>query len=146
MAYVSDTVRRKVAAAAQHRCGYCQTSQLISGAQLHIEHILPLARGGASDEDNLWLACAWCNSYKSDLTEAPDPVSGEKAALFNPRQQIWGEHFRWREDGLEIIGVTPTGRATVAALRMNNEYIRHYRDLSCQGFIMPRSEIQPEIV
>jgi hypothetical protein len=54
------------------------------------------------------------------LIEALDPLSGELAALFNPRQQHWNEHFRWGEDGTEIIGLTPIGRATVAALRMNN--------------------------
>ena len=31
---------------------------------MHIEHIIPLSRGGRSDERNLCLACAWCNSYK----------------------------------------------------------------------------------
>jgi 5-methylcytosine-specific restriction endonuclease McrA len=31
---------------------------------MHIEHIIPLARGGRSDESNLCLACAWCNSYE----------------------------------------------------------------------------------
>jgi len=42
---------------------------------MHIEHIIPRARGGISDETNLWL------------------------------------------------GLTPVGRATVVALRMNNEFI-----------------------
>ena len=64
MAQVPKALRRKVAEAARHRCGYCLTSQQVSGAQMHVEHIIPLARGGSSDEDNLWRACAWCNSYK----------------------------------------------------------------------------------
>jgi hypothetical protein len=40
--------------------------------------------------------------------------------LFNPRKQKWYEHFRWSEDGTKIIGLTPCGRATVNALRLNN--------------------------
>ena len=45
---------------------------------------------------------------------------GERIALFNPRQQVWIEHFAWSEDGTEIIGKTACGRAIVAALGMNN--------------------------
>ena len=65
-----------VAITAGHRCGYCLTSQRISGAQMHVEHIIPVGQGGTSDESNLWLACAWCNSYKAAKTHAVDPSTG----------------------------------------------------------------------
>lgn len=123
MAYIPDWLRRKVAATARHRCGYCLTDQRISGGQMHIEHILPLARGGTSDESNLWLSCAWCNSYKGPATHATDPLTDDAVPLFNPRTQSWPQHFRWSDDGAEIIGLTPAGRATVIALRLNNEFI-----------------------
>jgi 5-methylcytosine-specific restriction endonuclease McrA len=55
-AYIPEVVRRRVAETARHRCGYCQTQQRIVGIPLHIEHIIPLAAGGDSDENNLWLA------------------------------------------------------------------------------------------
>ena len=32
----------------------------------------------------------------------------------------WTEHFTWSENGTRIQGKTPTGRATVLALKMNN--------------------------
>jgi hypothetical protein len=64
MEAISRATRDKIASAAHHRCEYCQTSQAISGAQMHIEHIIPLSRGGTADESNLYLTCAWCNSYK----------------------------------------------------------------------------------
>lgn len=89
---------------------------------MHVEHIIPLSRGGTSDETNLWLACAWCNSYKGDRTHALYPVTGEEVPLFNPRTQHWSDHFQWSEDGIRIIGLTPTGRATVLALQLNNEF------------------------
>jgi 5-methylcytosine-specific restriction endonuclease McrA len=54
-AYVAEAVRRRVAEAAARRCGYCQTQEEIVGYTLHIEHILPLAAGGTSNEENLWL-------------------------------------------------------------------------------------------
>lgn len=90
---------------------------------MQIEHIIPLAAGGTSDESNLWLSCAWCNSYKAAQTHAADPQTGSLVPLFNPRTQLWTEHFRWSADGIRIIGITMTGRATVEALRLNNEYI-----------------------
>ncbi len=44
-----------------------------------------------------------------------------KTAIFNPRKQIWNEHFEFSEDETEIIGKTACGRATVIALRLNFE-------------------------
>ena len=122
-AHISDTLRREVAERANHRCEYCQTAQRISGAQMHVDHIIPLVHGGTSYEQNLCLACAWCNSYKSTQTRGIDLQTGAEAPLYNPRTQTWAEHFRWQENGYEIVGMTPSGRATVAALKMNNEYI-----------------------
>jgi HNH endonuclease len=115
--------RDKIASAAQYRCEYCQTAQEISGAQMHIEHIIPLSRGGSSDESNLCLACAWCNSYKWVQTHGRDPETHEEVPLFDPRTQHWHEHFYWSENGVYIIGLTAIGRATVDTLKMNNAFI-----------------------
>lgn len=123
MAYVPSELRARVFAAARHRCGYCLTAQLISGAQLHLEHIIPLAHGGTSQEENLWVACAWYNSYKGTQRFAFDPVTQQTLPLFNPRQQRWAEHFCWSDDGIYINGSTGIGRATMIALRLNNEFI-----------------------
>lgn len=123
MVYIARAMRQRVAETAQYRCGYCLTPQRLSGAQMHIEHIIPLSQGGASHADNLWLACAWCNSFKGTLERATDPQTGETVPLFNPRTQVWREHFRWSDDGAEIIGLTSVGRATVVTLHMNNEFI-----------------------
>ena len=90
---------------------------------MHIEHIIPLAQNGASTHDNLCLSCAWCNTFKAAITEAIDPATKRKVPLFDPRRNVWADHFCWSDDGAEIIGLTPTGRATIIALRMNNEYI-----------------------
>jgi hypothetical protein len=90
---------------------------------LTIEHIIPEAAGGPSTRDNLWLACHRCNEFKGDRTQAVDPIIGVFVALFNPRTQHWHEHFAWTPDGIIINGVTPCGRATVVALRLNNDYV-----------------------
>lgn len=90
---------------------------------MHVEHIIPLVAGGDSSLDNLWLACPFCNGFKGIQTEAIDLFSGEWVALFNPRQQMWSEHFRWGEGGVLIEGISSIGRATVVALHMNNEHL-----------------------
>lgn len=90
---------------------------------LDIEHLTPEAAGGPTTRENLWLACTRCNDFKGDRIEVADPVSGEIVALYNSRTQVWGEHFGWLPDGARIEGRTPTGRATVEALRLNNEFI-----------------------
>lgn len=123
MAQVTRSTRRKVFIAARYRCGYCLTAQAISGAQLHIEHIIPQASGGTSDESNLWVACAWCNSFKGVQTHAIDPESGKETPLFNPRLEQWSAHFCWSDNGIYILGITAVGRATVSALQLNHEYI-----------------------
>lgn len=120
---VSKALRAQIADEAGHRCGYCLTDQRVSGAQMHLEHLFPKARGGSSERDNLWLSCAWCNSYKGAQIEVQDPVTKTTVALFNPRRQDWFEHFVWDKEGVRIIGATPTGRATVEALKLNNPYI-----------------------
>jgi hypothetical protein len=58
--------------------------------------------------------------YKSDKTHGRDPQTNQRVRLFNPRTQSWSQHFRWSEDGTEIIGRTVCGRATVEALNLNN--------------------------
>jgi len=117
---IPAAVRRRVAQAARQRCGYCQTSQLVVGPLLEIDHIRPESRGGTSDESNLCLACPLCNGAKGNRAEATDPESGAVIALFNPRTDVWSEHFAWSDNGTVIRGRTATGRATVAALRLND--------------------------
>jgi hypothetical protein len=90
-------------------------------ARLEIEHVIPKARGGTDDESNLWLCCPLCNRYKADRTHATDPETGEQTPLFDPRRQIWSEHFSWSADGLRITGRTDVGRATVAALHLDDD-------------------------
>jgi hypothetical protein len=46
---------------------------------------------------------------------------GDEVPLFSPRTQAWQEHFRRAEDHERVLGLTATGRATVAARDLNNE-------------------------
>ena len=88
-----------------------------------LDHIVPVAIGGEHDRNNLAAACYRCNEFKGSKTHALDTASGEVVRLYNPRTQRWHDHFAWANGGSHIIGLTPTGRATVVALRLNNEYL-----------------------
>jgi len=96
---------------------------------LEFEHLIPMAASGLSVRENLWLACQRCNEHKGASTQAMDPLSGETVALYNPRTQPWREHFAWSPDGALVIGLTSCGRATVQALRLNNDYVVEARRL-----------------
>ncbi len=118
-AYVPKALRQTVAAQARYRCGYCLSAETIVGAPMEIDHLIPEALGGLTEEDNLWLACSLCNDHKGQRIVALDPEGGELVRLFDPRHQSWAEHFRWSADATRIVGLTATGRATVAALNLN---------------------------
>ena len=72
---------------------------------------------GSTSQENLALACSHCNNGKAADLTAIDPLGGELVRLFNPRQQVWRDHFAL--EGAAIVGITPVGRATVRLLRMN---------------------------
>lgn len=123
MSNIPLKLRHLVRERAAHYCEYCQSSEWLSGQICHIDHIVPRSKGGATTAENLCLACAACNGLKFDFTEVADPETGETVSLFNPRQQVWQEHFRWSQDGTRVIGLTPCGRVTVALLQMNRPLI-----------------------
>ena len=113
-------VEREVAARAADRCEYCLMHQSLQGARFHLEHIVPIVRGGATDLANLAWACPGCNLRKSDRVDGADPDSGTgiTVRLYHPRKDRWGEHFNF--DDYHIVGITAVGRATVAILDLNH--------------------------
>jgi 5-methylcytosine-specific restriction endonuclease McrA len=114
--------RARLAIEAKHMCGYCLTQEAVSGIPLTLEHIIPLSKGGQTNESNLWLSCRLCNESKGVLIEFPDPQSGSNKPLYKPNTPNWNDHFQWSASGALIIGVTPIGRATIDALDLNNEF------------------------
>ncbi len=121
MRYISASLRQLVIERANNRCEYCGLSQAGQAATFHIDHVVPQTADGQTAEDNLALACVSCSLYKAARLTATDPDTNEDIPIYNPRQQIWPKHFRW--DGVHVIGLSPIGRATVAALKMNRPII-----------------------
>ena len=127
--YFPKGLRQRVADQGRHRCGYCLTLESIAGQPMELDHLTPQSLGGPTREENLWLACGLCNAYKGDRISAQDPESGRLVRLFNPRYQVWEEHFRWADSGARVVGKTAIGRATVFALRLNRALLVEARRL-----------------
>ena len=59
--------------------------------------------------------------------------------LFHPRTQHWQDHFMWVDNARRVQGLTPTGRATVERLRMNQERLVVARSLWVKANCHPPS-------
>ena len=119
--------RYAVAERARGCCEYCRSQARFAIQPFSVEHIVPRSRGGKTALDNLALACQGCNNHKYTKTEGTDPVTGDIVSLYHPRRQRWRDHFTWNEHFTLIIGLTPTGRATVGTLRLNREGLVNLR-------------------
>ena len=114
-----DAARRQlVRRRAGNRCEYCRIPQEATPfIAFHIEHICAKQHAGDDNPENLALACDRCNAFKGPNLTSIDPDTGATVRLFNPRSDDWSEHFLF-EAG-EVLGLTPTGRATVRLLNIN---------------------------
>lgn len=124
---VGRRLKREVRERAREICEYCRSQESFAMQSFSVEHVVPLHAGGESVLDNLALACQGCNNYKQVKVEALDPVTETTAALYHPRRESWTEHFVWSHDFTRLVGLTPTGRATIAALRLNRRGLINLR-------------------
>ena len=122
-------LRSEVRRLDKNRCAYCQAPEELAVTTFDVDHIAPVSAGGATTVDNLCLACPACNRHKGARQSAPDPQTGQSAPLYHPRRQDWSAHFEWSEDKSLVVGLTPIGRATIEALRMNRSQIVRLRRL-----------------
>jgi HNH endonuclease len=129
MAEITAQQKEFINERARKCCEYCLSQLKFSPDPFSIEHIIPLSKRGTYDLDNLALACQGCNNRKYNLTEAIDPIDGKLVPLYHPRQQLRVEHFVWSDDFTELIGISPTGRATIVRLQLNREGVVNLRGL-----------------
>jgi hypothetical protein len=137
--FISARLRREVVGRARNLCEYCRLQQELCPEPFEIEHIIPRALNGPTKLENLCLACPVCNNAKRDHIGARDEITGRRVRLFHPRLQVWDRHFRWSDDYGTVLGRTPVGRATVAALEMNHPRVVQIRLLwAALGLHPPR--------
>jgi hypothetical protein len=73
--------------------------------------------GGRTEADNLALACTYCNRFKGSDIGSADESTGAFVRFFNPRIDVWGEHFEFRGDVIEP--KTAVGLVTARILGFN---------------------------
>jgi 5-methylcytosine-specific restriction endonuclease McrA len=121
MSEVPAGLRQAVIDRAGDRCEYCGLSQLGQEATFHIDHVIPRAVGGETVAANLALACVSCSLRKGARQFVIDAETSHEVPLFSPRADDWAMHFRWNAEIL--VGLSPIGRATIAALQLNRPMI-----------------------
>ena len=129
---ISFSLRQLVIERAQGRCEYCLIHQDFSIYTHEIDHIIAVKHGGQTLSENLALSCLPCNRHKGSDFATLDPNNGEIIRLFNPRLQVWDEHFTLKNG--EIIGITDIGQATSRLLMFNtSSRMRSRQSLSDQN-------------
>ena len=134
---LNNQIKKQVAKRASNLCEYCLANSEYAFHTFPIDHILPLSSGGTNDLENLALSCQFCNNSKYNKMECLDPISGEMVKLYNPRVDTWTDHFMWDDSKTNIIGITPTGRATANCLKVNRQEAVNLRKVLAKFGVHP---------
>ena len=118
MASISSALRQLVSERAQGKCEYCLLHQDFSIYSHEVDHIIALKHGGGTTADNLAYSCLSCNRHKGSDFATLDLSGGDIIPLFNPRHQVWVEHFVLNNARIESL--TIIGQGTAQLLRFNN--------------------------
>lgn len=129
MAKLPTSIRRKVRKRAKGCCEYCYSQEAFSSSPFSVEHIIPISKNGLDELETLAFACQGCNSRKYNKTHHADPLTHLEVNLYHPRKEAWHDHFTWNQDTLKLLGITPTGRATIACLDLNRVEVVNLRAL-----------------
>jgi hypothetical protein len=94
-----------------------------------LNNIIAKQHGGQTQLENLALACWYCNLKKGPNLTGIDPDSRAVVLLLHPRVDRWADHFDLsvaigNPSAIDVKGFTPTGRATIHVLGMNEQMRR----------------------
>lgn len=129
---VGSELRRLVAARADYLCEYCLVAEEDTYFGCEVDHIISVKHGGATEEENLAYACAFCNRYKGSDIASLSRQTGSLVRFYNPRIDRWPDHFEL--DGVYIMSVSEIGEVTARILRFNeSEQILEREALSVIG-------------
>jgi hypothetical protein len=115
---VSRELRRQLDELAHDCCEYCLLHRSSSLFSFQPDHIIAEKHDGETSLDNLALSCVVCNRNQGSDISSIDPATRQLTPLFNPRTQIWADHFEL--DGVFIVPLTAIGRVTVRILGLND--------------------------
>lgn len=117
--YVPDSLRLQIAERANFRCEYCKIAEQFSFFNFHVEHIISIKHGGQTIESNLAYACPICNYNKGTDIATILPDIAHPVRFYNPRLDIWEEHFSVMPEG-ELLPLTTIAIATINVLKLNH--------------------------
>jgi HNH endonuclease len=119
---ISTASRLRIRQRANFLCEYCHSSEEASTSLFTLDHLIPQSLGGDDSENNLALACHRCNGRRYNFTDGIDLETQTPVTLFNPRTDLWSDHFIWSADGQNILGITAIGRAALNRLDLNDDF------------------------
>lgn len=115
--YIPVELRRLVQSRSGGICEYCLIHESDTYLGCQVDHIISEKHGGPTTEENLAYACVFCNRNKgSDVGSVTE--SNEFLGFYNPRKDIWPEHFQ--VNGPVIESKTPAGEITSRILSFNS--------------------------
>jgi hypothetical protein len=112
-------LRRLIRERARQRCEYCLRHEDDSALPHQPDHITSRKHRGLTNAENLAWSCAVCNLLKGPEVAAIDPLTTLPARFFNPRIDLWTDHFELRQG--HIVGLSPEGRVTEQLLQFNRD-------------------------
>jgi hypothetical protein len=115
--YINADLRRLVLERANLCCEYCMMPSCVAFIPHEVDHVIAEKHGGKTEAINLAYSCWRCNRHKGSDLGSFDPQTGEFSFLFQPRMQVWSEHFEIV--GGSILGRTMEGRTTANLLQFN---------------------------
>jgi hypothetical protein len=116
--YVSAALRQLVAERAEYLCEYCLLHEEDTFFGCEVDHIISEKHGGPTIAENLAYTCAFCNRAKGSDVGSIVPRTGTFCRFFNPRTDLWAEHFVL--DGVTIIPLSDIGEVTARILDFND--------------------------
>lgn len=116
--YINADLRRLVAERADYLCEYCLIAEADRSSAYQVDHIISVKHGGLTTEDNLALACVFCNLQKGTDLGSIVWRTGELVRFFNPRRDFWGDHFRAQESLIQPL--TDIGEVTARIFDFND--------------------------
>jgi hypothetical protein len=129
--YISAELRKFIAERADYLCEYCLIAEEDTFIGCQVDHIISLKHGGKTTKENLAFACAVCNRNKgSDIGSIT--IKNAFTRFYNPRIDIWSEHFKIQAERIEPI--TEIDEVTANILEFNGtERLLERRILISQG-------------
>jgi hypothetical protein len=115
--YISAELRRLVRLRANGICEYCLIAEDDTHFGCAVDHIISEKHGGPTESQNLALACVFCNQAKGSDIGSHLAAGGPLIRFFNPRTDVWAEHFSLV--GPRIEGISPNGEVTARILAFN---------------------------